>query len=83
MRVFFAGATVSSLSVSAYITLTLLAPSRFALTLALLHTLYAVAPLALAYAVLRHRVFDLGVILRQGLQYALARRVLVSAVPLL
>jgi eukaryotic-like serine/threonine-protein kinase len=40
-------------------------------------------PVAFAYAVLHHRVFDLGLILRRGLQYALARRVLVSAVPTL
>ncbi len=41
------------------------------------------SPLAFAYAVLRHRMFDIQVIIRQGLQYALARRVLVSLVPAL
>jgi len=39
----------------------------------------ALLPLSFAYAILRHRVFDVGVMLRQGLQYALARRVLVGA----
>jgi hypothetical protein len=48
-----------------------------------LYILYFSGPVALAYAVLRHRVFDVGVILRQGLQYALARRLLLSAVPVL
>ena len=45
--------------------------------------LYMLFPVSFAYAILRHRVFDLGVIVRQGLQYALARGVLVTAVPLL
>ncbi len=40
-------------------------------------------PLSFAYAILRHRVFDIRVMIRQGLQYALARRLLVSAVPAL
>jgi tRNA A-37 threonylcarbamoyl transferase component Bud32 len=40
-------------------------------------------PLSWAYAILRHRLFDVRVILRQGLQYALARRVLLTVVPAL
>ncbi len=44
--------------------------------------LFQAFPLSFAYAILRHRVFDLGVILRQGLQYALARRVVLSLAPL-
>jgi tRNA A-37 threonylcarbamoyl transferase component Bud32 len=39
-------------------------------------------PWAFAYAVLRHRVFDLRMMLRMGLQYALARHVLLAVVPL-
>jgi len=39
-------------------------------------------PLAMGYAILRHRVFDVGVILRQGLQYAVARRLLLGLAPL-
>jgi tRNA A-37 threonylcarbamoyl transferase component Bud32 len=42
-----------------------------------------VFPCALTYAVLRHRVFDVRVIVRQGLQYALARRALLLVVPVL
>jgi hypothetical protein len=38
-------------------------------------------PLSFAYAILRHRLFDVRLLVRQGLQYALARRVLVSIVP--
>jgi tRNA A-37 threonylcarbamoyl transferase component Bud32 len=44
--------------------------------------LAALGPLAIAYAVLRHRVFDLRLIVRQGLQYALARRLLLALAPL-
>jgi serine/threonine protein kinase len=43
----------------------------------------AAGPLALAYAVLRHRVLDVGVLLRQGLRYAVARRALLALAPLL
>jgi len=38
-------------------------------------------PLSFAYAILRHRLFDVRLIVRLGLQYALGRRVLVSIVP--
>jgi tRNA A-37 threonylcarbamoyl transferase component Bud32 len=49
----------------------------------LLFALYFAFPFSFAYVILRHRVFDLGIILRQSLQYALARRLLLSAVPAL
>ena len=40
-------------------------------------------PASFAYAILRHRLFDLRLIVRQGLRYALARRSLDSLIPLL
>ncbi len=63
--------------------------SQIASRYLLLRTVLAVAgpvlfllfPLAFAYAILRHRLFDIGFIVRQGLQYALARRVVLSMLP--
>ena len=40
-------------------------------------------PASFSYAILRHRLFDLSFIVRQGVRYALARRLLLSLVPLL
>ncbi len=45
--------------------------------------LYLAFPLSFAYAILRHRMFDIRVIIRQGLQYGLARRALLWLVPAL
>jgi hypothetical protein len=39
-------------------------------------------PVCVAYAILRHRVFDIRIIVRQGLQYAAARGLLLSIAPL-
>jgi eukaryotic-like serine/threonine-protein kinase len=41
-----------------------------------------VIPLAAAYAIVRHRVFGIAVVVRRGLQYLLARRALQAAVAL-
>jgi hypothetical protein len=47
-----------------------------------LATLVAVAfPLCFAYAILRHRLFDIRVIIRQGIRYAAAKQFLLLAVP--
>jgi eukaryotic-like serine/threonine-protein kinase len=84
MRILIAGLLLCALAISALVSLRLFARARLTdAVLAALVALYSLGPLSLAYAVLRHRVFDLGVILRRGLQYALARRLLVSAVPVL
>jgi eukaryotic-like serine/threonine-protein kinase len=45
--------------------------------------LFLFLPLSIAYAILRHRIFDIGVAVRRGMQYLLARRVLVSTLPAL
>ncbi len=52
-------------------------------SLLLVTVLYQAFPLSWAYAILRHRLFDVRVILRQGLRYALARHVLLMVVPAL
>lgn len=44
--------------------------------------LFLIFPLSFTYAILRYRLFDLGVVIRLGLRYALARRVLLSVVPI-
>ncbi len=51
--------------------------------LAFITLLFAALPISWAYAIRRHQLFDIRVLLRQGLQYALARRVLLAAVPAL
>jgi hypothetical protein len=45
--------------------------------------LLAALPASMAYTILRHRWLGLGVIVRQGVRYALARRLLISLVPVL
>jgi serine/threonine-protein kinase len=45
--------------------------------------LFSACPVSLAYAILRHRVLDISVIIRQGLQYALARGGVIGFVPAL
>ncbi len=42
-----------------------------------------VGPAAIAYGILRHRVLGVGVLVRQGLRYAIARRALLVIAPLL
>jgi hypothetical protein len=45
--------------------------------------LFLVLPLSFVYAILRHRLFDVRLMIRQGLRYAVARRALLAVVPLL
>jgi eukaryotic-like serine/threonine-protein kinase len=48
-----------------------------------LNLLSAAFPISIAYAILRHRAFDISVVIRQGLKYAVARRTLAAALPVL
>jgi eukaryotic-like serine/threonine-protein kinase len=43
--------------------------------------LFLFFPLSFAYAILRHRLFDVSVVVRRGIQYALARGVVIAALP--
>jgi hypothetical protein len=42
---------------------------------------YLAFPFSFAYAILRHRLFDIRVMIRLGLRYALSRRLVLSLVP--
>jgi serine/threonine-protein kinase len=52
-------------------------------SIALATLLLLVVPLSFTYAILRHRLFDVTLIIRQGVRYAMARRLLLSIVPVL
>ncbi len=62
----------------------LLAPPMMSLSF-LTALVPAVIPLTLGYAIVRHRVFDIAFVIRRGVQYALARGALTTAlaVPIL
>lgn len=92
MRVLVAGSLVGYLVVLPVAASTIMrASARSGVTRALVSwqavllttILYQAFPVSWAYAILRHRLFDVRVIVRRGLQYALARRLLVLAVPAL
>ena len=86
LRVAMVGTVVGWTAVGTLLGLTILAGRMSAVPLGsvtLLVVLYLAFPVSFAYAILRHRVFDFGIILRRGLQYALARGVLLTAVPAL
>src|ERR1700730_6452766 len=46
-------------------------------------SLFLALPFSFAYAILRHRLFDVSMMIRQGLRYVLARRALLALVPAL
>lgn len=85
-RVLAAGTLIGSVSGAAIVLgywrsssdLELFTSSWFAVGTLFLLTL----PASFTYAILRHRLFDIRLILRQGVQYALARRLLLSIVPI-
>ncbi|RPJ54220.1 MAG: serine/threonine protein kinase, partial [Acidobacteria bacterium] len=49
----------------------------------LLAVVFVLFPACFAYSILRHRLLDIRLIIRQGVQHAAARGVLLSAVPIL
>ena len=52
-------------------------------TLTVLSLVFLAVPASFAYAILRHRLFDVSLIVRQGLRYALARRFVDALIPIL
>ncbi len=52
-------------------------------TLTVLSLVFLAVPASFAYAILRHRLFDLSLIVRQGVRYALARRLFAALIPAL
>jgi hypothetical protein len=86
VRVLVAGATLGLLAPLPLTLMQWVAPSteRAGSPLAYVSSLLvALFPLSFAYAVLRHRLFDLRLVVRAGVRYALARRTLLALVPLL
>ncbi len=85
VRVVVAGTVVALLAAIAYIAIKSWVPaSGLTWTLETAFILVCITiPLSFAYAILRHRLFDIRVMIRQGLQYALARGALLSLVPML
>jgi serine/threonine-protein kinase len=85
VRVVLAGVLASTLAVVAWVGLGAGRAVAFWLLAlqGLLYLLWLAFPVSFAYAILRHRLFDLGVMIRQGLQYAVARGALLSLVPVL
>jgi hypothetical protein len=59
---------------------TFVAPSSVSQFSAAVNAATIAIPITIAYAVVKHRVFDISVVVRRGLQYLLARRALQAAV---
>jgi serine/threonine-protein kinase len=85
VRVVLAGVVASTLGVIGWVVVgSARAVAFWLLALQpLLYLLWLAFPLSFAYAILRHRLFDVGVLIRQGVQYAVARGALLSLVPML
>lgn len=85
VRVVLAGVMASTLAAVAWVVIGSGRGLSYRLVVlqAVLYLLLLAFPLSFTYAILRHRLFDVGVLIRQGLQYALARDVLVLLVPVL
>lgn len=92
IRVLVAGSLVGNLAIAPYVVMSVMRASAQSgigrvlvswQALLLITIVHQAFPVSWAYAILRHRLFDIRVLLRRGLQYALARRLLLSTVPVL
>jgi len=86
VRVLIAGTTVGVLAAIAYVvseSLGVALTGWMEVAAGLLLPISLVCPLSLAYAILRHRVLGIQVVIRQGVQYALARGVVLGLIPTL
>ncbi len=87
VRLIFCAAAVSLAAIAGFFLLVFFAPGSvlgrwiFSPPGMFVVLLWGVFPVAFAYALLRHRLFNVRLIVRQGLQYAFARGVLLSLVP--
>jgi tRNA A-37 threonylcarbamoyl transferase component Bud32 len=87
VRVLMLGTAVSAASavsvvwIDSFLGRAYLQRSGLTVLLWLLFPLNSACPFSLAYAILRHRVLDISLIVRQGLQYFLARGAVIALVP--
>jgi hypothetical protein len=83
VRVLVAGAVLALLGPLTVALMQSLEPSAEPLFAQAANLITVLAPLSFAYAVLRHRLFDLRLVVRAGVRHAFARRTLLALVPLL
>jgi eukaryotic-like serine/threonine-protein kinase len=88
-RIMVAGAAITLVAALPYVAFNLFGdPVLIVLLKIPVSLLFAVScltlagPISGAYAILRHRLFDIGVMIRLGLQYAIARGALLSLIPI-
>jgi tRNA A-37 threonylcarbamoyl transferase component Bud32 len=84
VRVLLLGTGISMASVAVTVLFLAFLGNRYkSIGLWLVVPMNSAAEISLGYAILRHRVLDISVIIRQGLQYALARGAVIGVLPAL